>query len=120
MQASLLGSQARACHGAYYCAAPLRGFLRGFVLRRAVGVVRHSDAPSCLFGWPVRATVQSAVRRTGLVAGHGIAPWRAEWCMEKDPALRALAPAKNTKPQQNPLGLRKRKAARRRLGFIRI
>ena len=52
MQASLLGSQARACHGAYYCAAPLRGFLRGFVLRRAVGVVRYSDAPSCCFIGP--------------------------------------------------------------------
>ena len=35
-------------------------------------------------------------------------------CVEKDPACRALAPVKNTKPQQNPLGLGKRKAARRR------
>ena len=57
--------------------------------------------PFLLFDRPVRAPVPPAVRRTGLVAGHGIAPWRAEWCMEKDPAPRALAPAKNTKPQQN-------------------
>ena len=30
----------------------LRGVLRGFVLRRAVGVVRYSDAPSCCFIGP--------------------------------------------------------------------
>ena len=37
---------------------------------------------------------------TGLVAGLGIAPWRAEWCMEKDPACRALTPAKKRNPSR--------------------
>lgn len=96
MQASLLGSQARACHGAYYCAAPLRGFLLRGV--GGVGGVRH---PCPFLYLAARAGVHPpAVRRTGIVAGHRIAPWRAEWCMEKDPACRALAPAKKRNPSR--------------------
>lgn len=75
----------------------LRGFLRGFALRRAADVIRHSDVPSCCSVGPCgrlpRPPCGGLVSWPAMESHHG-AQMR---CMEKDPACRVLAPAKNAK-----------------------
>ena len=48
--------------------------------------------PFLLFGWPVRASAPPAVRRTGLVAGHGIAPWRADAVYREGSRVQGTSP----------------------------
>lgn len=66
---------AMACTIAQHPAAP--AWVRSEACRWCCQAFR---CPFLLFCRPVRAIVPPAVRRTGLVAGHGIAPWRAECC----------------------------------------